>query len=65
MEVTVATVLGTSDGESLYHSGTLGGETTTHWQTAALLAALQGHASFALDDTPPLGPEEPQPPGRV
>ena len=61
--VSVAALLGAGDGESLYHSGTLGGEATTHWQTETLLSALEGHASFALNDTPPLRPEEPQPPG--
>ena len=62
--VSVATLLGAGGGESLYHSGTLGGEATTHWRTGLLLAALEGHTSFALNDTPPLRPEEPQPPRR-
>ena len=43
--VSVAALLGAGEGESLYHSGTLGGEATTHWQTERLLTALDGHAS--------------------
>ena len=43
--VSVAALLGAGEGESLYHSGTLGGEATAHWQTERLLAALEGHAS--------------------
>ena len=45
--VSVAALLGAGEGESLYHSGTLGGEAAAHWQTERLLAALEGHASLA------------------
>ena len=41
-----------SEGESLYHSGTLGGEATAHWQAERLLAALEGHAFLALNPSP-------------
>ena len=45
--VSVAALLSAGERESLYHSGTLGGEAAAHWQTERLLAALEGHASLA------------------
>ena len=46
-----------------YYSGSLGQDTTAHWQTAAIMDGLSPLAPLEISDAPPLAPESsPQPP---
>ena len=48
-----------------YHSGTVGEQSTQHWQAQALLDDLAPLAPLEITDVPPLGASEPQPPAHA